>query len=966
MSQILHIDFESYYKSGKEGHSLRTLTYQEYIDSPKFQVIGLGMAWGEGPAVWVPGPQVAEVLANINWHGVIVQAFNALFDCSILHYHYKIHPQDIICTQSLATTAGLRMAKGGSLDAVSEALRDQGYRIETKGKEVIQADGKYYNDFTPEDLAAYGEYCCKDVRISRDILHAVMPLITTEELKFQSMILKAGSEPALVLDKPMLEAELERVMTLQKTTLSKAAEAHGCSELQFRALLQSNPKFAALLEAHGCPVPMKVSAATGKEAPAFAKTDQGLLDLLEHDDINIQVFVAARLGAKSTAEESKLGRMITMADHGPLPMCYNISGAGTHRLSSSQKLNVQALASGRVAGTTNTARRSIMAPEGFVLGSTDSNSIECIAHDSLVLTKARGLIKIQLVSTLDEVWDGQEWVKHDGVVLKGVKAIISYGGLRATADHNVYTSCGRFVSLATAEREALTLLVGERDGQAVWEMAHTSGSPTASNAWVSRSPLRLWPARLGEYGRHKAGQIHTMYYLPQKWAQKIWAHTTSSSEAVARALQWVMRPGKGQQAEQPHLCGDREPLSKLPRFHKLYMGVTAFAGLFGFGDRPQGYAWALREGQYPVSRSRDERANSGYESYGYVQRVYNFGLQVCAGLLSFGASNHSAQVGATGYVARDHDSACNNSEVTMVYDILNAGPRHRFTVSGVVVSNCRVGGYIADDRSMLQIFKNGRDIYSEMAADMYKRNPDEIRAGAKAGDPIAVGQRFKSKAVVLGGIFGSGPAGFQNFAATQMKLKLDFDEAQELIGGFRAKFEALPRMWKICDSVLQAMIRGGSGWFGGENNNLFFYDGSRELFGMAVPGVRLPDGNWLNYLNLRVEKAPQAKEGQYQRDTQVTYDTVLGRNKVPTSIYGSKLFQNGTQALAFAILKQQKIIFDKSFRVVGTTHDEMIYLVPEGQEAEAKRFATECFAWTPEWATGCPLASETTIDKRYS
>jgi hypothetical protein len=283
----------------------------------------------------------------------------------------------------------------------------------------------------------------------------------------------------------------------------------------------------------------------------------------------------------------------------------------------------------------------------------------------------------------------------------------------------------------------------------------------------------------------------------------------------------------------------------------------------------------------------------------------------------------------------------------------------------------RVGAYIANDQTMLQIFSQGRDLYSELGSDLYKRPAEEIRAGAKAGDEIAVGQRFKSKTVALGGIFGSGPAGFQTFAASQMKLKLDLDEAKELIGGFRTKFTALPFMWRQCDAVLSAMLRGGSGYFGGPEGDLLFYDGSRELFGMAVPGIRLPDGNWLNYLNLREEPAPataierQLKAGQRPREYQVTYDTVLGRSKVPTGLYGSKLFQNCTQAVAFAILKQQKIIFDRSFRVVGSTHDEMMYLVPEGQEPEAKRFATECFAWTPEWANGCPLASETGIAKRY-
>lgn len=63
--------------------------------------------------------------------------------------------------------------------------------------------------------------------------------------------------------------------------------------------------------------------------------------------------------------------------------------------------------------------------------------LACIAEGELVLTD-RGLIPIQDVTDAMRVWDGVEWVKHDGVVLKGEREVISYGGLTATADHLVW------------------------------------------------------------------------------------------------------------------------------------------------------------------------------------------------------------------------------------------------------------------------------------------------------------------------------------------------------------------------------------------------------------------------------------------------------------------------------------------------------------------------------------------------
>ncbi|MGT2681455.1 DNA polymerase [Streptococcus porci] len=64
--------------------------------------------------------------------------------------------------------------------------------------------------------------------------------------------------------------------------------------------------------------------------------------------------------------------------------------------------------------------------------------LACIAEDEHVLTDY-GLVPIQDVTTDMKVWDGLNWVKHEGVVYRGVKEVIEYDGLRATKDHLVWT-----------------------------------------------------------------------------------------------------------------------------------------------------------------------------------------------------------------------------------------------------------------------------------------------------------------------------------------------------------------------------------------------------------------------------------------------------------------------------------------------------------------------------------------------
>lgn len=63
--------------------------------------------------------------------------------------------------------------------------------------------------------------------------------------------------------------------------------------------------------------------------------------------------------------------------------------------------------------------------------------LACIAKGQLVLTD-HGEKPIETVTTNDRLWDGVEWVTHDGVICRGEKEVISYGGLEATADHVVW------------------------------------------------------------------------------------------------------------------------------------------------------------------------------------------------------------------------------------------------------------------------------------------------------------------------------------------------------------------------------------------------------------------------------------------------------------------------------------------------------------------------------------------------
>lgn len=86
-----------------------------------------------------------------------------------------------------------------------------------------------------------------------------------------------------------------------------------------------------------------------------------------------------------------------------------------------------------------TAERMGGAKAGFDRQRGKSATLGCIAEGSLVLTD-RGLVPIENVGIADKVWDGVEFVRHDGVIYKGQKEAMTYDNLTATPDHKVWAS----------------------------------------------------------------------------------------------------------------------------------------------------------------------------------------------------------------------------------------------------------------------------------------------------------------------------------------------------------------------------------------------------------------------------------------------------------------------------------------------------------------------------------------------
>ena len=357
--QIITIDFETYYD---KKYSLSKLTTEEYINDTRFQVIGVGVKVNANKAEWFSGThdEIYQWLHQFDWEHSCATAHNAMFDAAILSWHFDIRPPRWTDTLSLARAVdGVHVSN--SLKAACER-----WKIGKKGTEVVDALGKRREDFTPDDLAQYGEYCKNDCELT---IHLFAEMyredIDDEEYEAISTTIKMFSEPVLQLDTDLLKNHLAEIIKTKKELMEKAKSN--------AEILQSNPKFAEALKELGVLPPMKTSARTGKETFAFAKSDKGLNDLMEHDNPKVQALVAARLGVKSTLEETRTQRLIDIAERiGALPVPLKYHAAHTGRWGGSDKVNLQNLPS----RGNNVIKRAIIAPKGHTLIDADSSQIE--------------------------------------------------------------------------------------------------------------------------------------------------------------------------------------------------------------------------------------------------------------------------------------------------------------------------------------------------------------------------------------------------------------------------------------------------------------------------------------------------------------------------------------------------------------------------------------------------------------
>jgi len=352
--KLLTIDFETYYD---KDFSLSKITTEEYIRSEQFETIGVAVKEDSGETKWYTGTfsEIRKALKQYDWEDSGCLAHNAMFDSAILTWLFGIKPKMWFDTMSMGR------ALIGSFHSVSLANMSKYYKVGEKGTEVLNALGKRRLDFTEEELERYAQYCINDVELTYVLFSKIVKGFPQSELRLIDLTIKMFSEPILEIDEGLLKKELKNIEEKKQSLLNQSG--------MDSKTLASNKKFAEFLESKGVKVPMKISPRTGKPTYALAKSDEGFKELLDHEDETIQIVASARKNIKSTINQTRIERFLSIAERGSLPVPLRYYAAHTGRWGGTDKVNLQNLPK-------NKMREGIIVPSGHTLIDADSSQIE--------------------------------------------------------------------------------------------------------------------------------------------------------------------------------------------------------------------------------------------------------------------------------------------------------------------------------------------------------------------------------------------------------------------------------------------------------------------------------------------------------------------------------------------------------------------------------------------------------------
>lgn len=317
------IDFETYYD---DHYSLAKLTTEEYVRNPLFETIGVAVKYA-GQLHWFEHGEFIRWCATVDWDDTAVACHHTHFDGLILACHYDVVPAFYFDTLSMGRALHQTQV-GGSLNKL---LLYYGFEPKATPPDV---KGMHRRDMSMALWLEYGKYSKHDTNDCEKLLYqmTVVEKYPRDELHLIDLTVRMFTQPVFRLDEALMREYLAYEEQRKNALMLEA----GVTLKELR----SPVKFAKILREHG--IEPETKAGKNGEIYALAKTDPFMQRILESEDEDVRLLAEARIGARSTINESRGARLLHLgAGDRPMPVYLKYGEAHTFRWAGADKLNWQ-------------------------------------------------------------------------------------------------------------------------------------------------------------------------------------------------------------------------------------------------------------------------------------------------------------------------------------------------------------------------------------------------------------------------------------------------------------------------------------------------------------------------------------------------------------------------------------------------------------------------------------------------
>lgn len=273
---------------------------------------------------------------------------------------------------------------------------------------------------------------------------------------------------------------------------------------------------------------------------------------------------------------------------------------------------------------------------------------------------------------------------------------------------------------------------------------------------------------------------------------------------------------------------------------------------------------------------------------------------------------------------------------------IEAPPGHVIVDADQAQIEARLVAVCAGQTNLVQQFRDGKDVYSIFASELFKRPVDRKKVIMVDGKKVVPDEKEGKvgKEGILGLGFEMGAEKFRLTLAGKAGIKETIEVVKGYVDTYRTTYPCIPDLWGACKAALRDAVIAKQ-WT------------EVACVEIGPEGIRFPTGMMIHYPNLDFD----GRRFVYQR----------AKDKYPKGLFGGAVTENFIQKLARDIVFAQanKITRETGYRHVLRAHDAIAHVIPEDKAEAFGKVVLEIMSEPPSWLPQVPLLAELKIGRSY-